>query len=86
MNAQHAGGARFSVMFGEEAQTVLACCRYGTEIEKKIAKFGMFVRPSPCAYVAPQLRSSGAMTRTLTALCSSAAGRSTDRQRTLLIS
>jgi|ERR1700730_2973450 len=32
MNAQHASGARFPVMFGEEAQTFLACCRYGTEI------------------------------------------------------
>jgi hypothetical protein len=32
MNAQHASGARFPVMFGEEAQTLLACCRYGTEI------------------------------------------------------
>ena len=32
MNAQHASGAGFSVMLGEEAQTLLACCRYGTEI------------------------------------------------------
>jgi fructose-specific phosphotransferase system component IIB len=29
MNAQNAG-TRFSVMLGKEAQTVLACCRYGT--------------------------------------------------------
>ena len=56
MNAQHASGTRFSVMFGEEAQTVRACCTYGTQIQKKIPKFGMFVRPAPCADVTPQLR------------------------------
>jgi hypothetical protein len=43
-------------MFSEEAQTVRACCRYGTEIQKKIARFGMVVRPAPQAYVIPQLR------------------------------
>jgi len=32
MNAQHASGTRFPVMFGEEAQTVPARRRYGTEI------------------------------------------------------
>jgi hypothetical protein len=32
MNAQHASGTRFPFMFSEEAQTVPACCRYGTEI------------------------------------------------------
>ena len=56
MDAQHASGTRLSIMLGEEAQTVLACCGYGTEIQKKIAKFGMFVRPAPCAYIGPQLR------------------------------
>ncbi len=56
MNAQHASSTRLPVMFGEEAQTLLACCRYATEISKKIAKFGMFVRPAPCTYFTPQLR------------------------------
>jgi hypothetical protein len=43
-------------MLGEEAPTVFARRRQDTQISKKIADFGMFVRPSSCAYVTPQLR------------------------------
>jgi hypothetical protein len=56
MNAQHASSAGFPVMFGEEAQTLVACRRYATEVQKKYAKFGMFVRPAPGADFTPQLR------------------------------
>ena len=56
MDAQHAGGAGFAVDLGEEAQTLLAGCRDGTDLLQKVQKFRMFVGPGLSADVRPQLR------------------------------
>jgi hypothetical protein len=39
-----------------KAHALIAGCRNGAHLQKKVKKFGMLVRPTPRAYIGPQLR------------------------------
>jgi hypothetical protein len=55
MDAQHTGSASFAVNLGKKARTLVASGEDGAKLQQRFPKFRKFVRPSPCAYVSPEL-------------------------------
>src|SRR5580704_16559356 len=53
---EHAGSARLTIHFGKEANAPLTSGRDGSELQEKIHKLRMVVRPSSRADVVPELR------------------------------
>jgi hypothetical protein len=55
MDAQHTGSPRFAVNLSKKARTLVARGKDGAKLQQRFPKFWKFVRPSPCAYVSPEL-------------------------------
>jgi hypothetical protein len=55
MDAQHTGSAGFAVNLGKKARTLVARGEDGAKLQQRFSKFRKFLRPSPCAYVSPEL-------------------------------
>jgi hypothetical protein len=86
MNAQDASSAGFPFIVGEEAKLPSRVSAMAPRSRRKSRSSGCLC-DQPLALVSlHNCTSCGAMTRTLTALCSASVGRSTGRHRTLLIS
>src|SRR5690242_13959928 len=55
MKAQHTSCTGFTVKFSKKAQALIAGRRNGAHLQKKLTKFRILVRPTPRAYIGPQL-------------------------------
>ena len=55
MKAQYTSGTGFAVKFSKKAQALIAGCRNGAHLEKKLTKFRMLVPPTSRAYIGPKL-------------------------------